>query len=317
MPNVPAGFEARVVNSSNTSVVKLDGTIIPPNDYEPITLEFEIKKLSDGTIAKTKPLNIIVPSSQFSYLSNMQWESAKSGYGSVVPNNSVSGNGIKLAGIEYKKGLGTHAESEVIYKIDKKYSSFSSVVGVDDSQTDNGSVQFHIYGDGKLIYGTGILRGSKDNSGRIEKINVNVKGVTELKLVVTDGGDGINSDHADWADTTLTFESQESTQNVSLMNLKWSKATTAWGTIQINKSIYKNPIRVDGKTYKNGIGTHANSEIVYDLNNQYKSFQCLAGIDDETGKLGSVVFKVYGDDKLLFNSGITKNTDKAKKLVLI
>ena len=31
-------------------------------------------------------------------------------------------------------------------------------------------------------------------------LNVNLAGVTELRLVVTDAGDGINYDHANWAD---------------------------------------------------------------------------------------------------------------------
>jgi len=32
---------------------------------------------------------------------------------------------------------------------------------------------------------------------------VSVKGKSELKLVVTDGGDGVSGDHADWAGAYL------------------------------------------------------------------------------------------------------------------
>lgn len=35
-------------------------------------------------------------------------------------------------------------------------------------------------------------------------IDVNVSGVNELKLIVTDAGDGNNSDHADWANARVT-----------------------------------------------------------------------------------------------------------------
>lgn len=34
-------------------------------------------------------------------------------------------------------------------------------------------------------------------------VDLDVNGVQTLALRVTDGGDGINNDHADWADTQL------------------------------------------------------------------------------------------------------------------
>lgn len=36
-----------------------------------------------------------------------------------------------------------------------------------------------------------------------KEVNVNLSGKNELKLIVTDGGDGINSDHADWVNARL------------------------------------------------------------------------------------------------------------------
>ncbi|MCY6354160.1 NPCBM/NEW2 domain-containing protein [Clostridium sp. ZS2-4] len=316
LPDVPEGFEINIVNSSNTSVIKLDGSIIPPDDYETVTLEFEVKKLSDGSTAKTAPLKVEVPSNKYSYLSNMKWQSATSGFDGVRKDKSVMGNTLKLSGTEYKKGLGTHAKSEIIYNIDKKYSIFSAVVGVDDAQADCGSVQFHIYGDGKLIYETGVLKASKDNSQRTEKIDIDVKDVTELKLVVTDGGDGVGSDHADWADAKLYLNSETSdhdktTKEVDIANLPWKSAKSGWGDVKLNKSIDNNPLKINGKKYEKGIGTHANSEIIYELKGNYDRFTSLAGIDSEIGSNGSVIFKVLGDGKLLYESSKLTGKDNA------
>ena len=64
-----------------------------------------------------------------------------------------------------------------------------------------------------------------------------------LNLLAESAGDGIDTDHADWANAKLTSQAQENNENVR-------KATTAWETIQNNNSregIY-GPFTVNGKT---------------------------------------------------------------------
>ena len=88
-----------------------------------------------------------------------------------------------------------------------------------------------------------------------------------------------------------------------------------------------NRLSVQYSFYKKGIGTHANSYIVYDLNGLFKRFSTDMGIDTEAGTKGSVVFKIYGDDKLLYQSDVVKRFEyprhadvditKVKKLALI
>jgi Gpi18-like mannosyltransferase len=54
--------------------------------------------------------------------------------------------------------------------------------------------------------------------------------------------------------------------------------------------------------YDLGIGTHANSTHVYDINRKFRTFSFDYGIDTEAGAKGTAVFEVYGDGKLLFRS---------------
>ena len=89
-----------------------------------------------------------------------------------------------------------------------------------------------------------------------------------------------------------------------ISDLQWASATVGWGTIGINTTIKGNPISLRGTTYAKGIGTHAVSQIVYNLNGQYGSFLSDVGVDDEVNGQGAVDFQVIGDGKVLFDSGV-------------
>ncbi|TDW22039.1 NPCBM/NEW2 domain-containing protein [Kribbella kalugense] len=134
-------------------------------------------------------------------LSDREWESATIGWGSLGHDRSVSGGPIALAGVQYAKGIGTHANSEIVYKLDPADVRFSAMVGVDDFQRNSpySSVVFQVEADGKVIYESPVMRGDSDP----QKVDLDVLGVQQLTLRVTDAGDGNNSDHADWADATL------------------------------------------------------------------------------------------------------------------
>ena len=64
---------------------------------------------------------------------------------------------------------------------------------------ENGSVVFQIWIDGAKLYDSGLVT----RASAIKTVSVNVNGKSELKLVVTDGGDGDSGDHADWGGAYL------------------------------------------------------------------------------------------------------------------
>ena len=67
-------------------------------------------------------------------------------------------------------------------------------------------------------------------------------------------------------------------------------------------------MRLGNKKYLKGIGTHAPSEIVYALEGNYVRFQAVVGPPEQNG---TVVFRVFGDDKLLFDSGVLRGRHSA------
>lgn len=54
--------------------------------------------------------------------------------------------------------------------------------------------------------------------------------------------------------------------------------------------------------YEKGIGTHAKSELVYELRGKFSKFSTDYGIDTEANTAASVQFQIVGDDKILFTS---------------
>jgi hypothetical protein len=76
------------------------------------------------------------------------------------------------------------------------------------------------------------------------------------------------------------------------------------------------PIRVDRKTFKNGIGVFARSLLEFSLNGQFKRFTASAGIDLVTKGKGSVVFEVYLDGQKKWTSSVMTGLDEPAKIDL-
>jgi hypothetical protein len=109
------------------------------------------------------------------------------------------------------------------------------------------------------------------------KVKVDIAGAKKLYLVVTDGGDGNNWDHADWIEPKLTGKKG----SVHLTDIPWISASSGWGNATINRSVGGNTLIVDNKEYAGGIGTHSNSIIEYDIPEGYDTLAFLAGLDKE------------------------------------
>ncbi|MCP2164869.1 NPCBM/NEW2 domain-containing protein [Goodfellowiella coeruleoviolacea] len=139
-------------------------------------------------------------------VSALQFVTSSNGWGPVERDRSNGerdagdGRPISIAGTGYATGLGVHATSSVLLYLGGGCSALHAEVGVDDEVGTAGSVAFQVRGDGRQLAESGIRTGGQPAVA----LDVPLTGVSQLELVVTDGGDGITSDHADWADTTVT-----------------------------------------------------------------------------------------------------------------
>ena len=77
-----------------------------------------------------------------------------------------------------------------------------------------------------------------------------------------------------------------------------------FGALSIDKGLEGQPLKIKGQSFGFGFGTHANSDIRFELEQDYDVFECTVGVDDVIRSYGraSVVFKILGDNKELFKS---------------
>jgi alpha-D-xyloside xylohydrolase len=115
-------------------------------------------------------------------------------------NRSFSGETLSIGGRQFARGIGSHATSSLSLELNGKALRFSANVGVDDGKkTHPGSVEFLLLGDGRELWKSGVM-----SAGDAAKpVDVDLSGVKVLELRVADGGDGVDSDHADWADARI------------------------------------------------------------------------------------------------------------------
>ena len=81
------------------------------------------------------------------------------------------------------------------------------------------------------------------------------------------------------------------------------KPSAKKGQFKLDKSFGGQSIKVNDTEYKKGIGALSGSEIIYTLDGSWDRFSGHVAIDDEIAQgSGSVMFRVFADGKLLFES---------------
>jgi alpha-galactosidase len=129
-------------------------------------------------------------------LSALDLKGTSQGWGTAQIDKSVTGKELSIAGTKYEFGVGTHAISTIRLQLKKKPVRFQAQVGVDDQAMNTpGSIVFKITGDEKTLWESPLM---KPGMAAIP-VDLAIDKVNELLLIVTDAGNGIDYDHADWA----------------------------------------------------------------------------------------------------------------------
>lgn len=193
-----------------TSKVEVSGEVRfnKAGSYE---LTYKVTDSDGNTTTKTRTV-AVVDMNDYTYLTEYDWKSTKNSYTTPKKDISISGKTLRLTDengqeVSYEKGIGAHSTSTIVYDLsDKNYAYFSSYVGVDRQMYGTvGSVSFEVWVDGEKKFDSGLMS-SRDSKKYVE---VDINEAKELKLVVTDGGNGNGSDHATWGDAKLHFENNE------------------------------------------------------------------------------------------------------------
>ena len=126
------------------------------------------------------------PEARFVSLSSLDLLKVEQSYGSAQPNRTIQGRPMIIAGVEYTKGLGTHAESVVRIALDGRVKRFRAKVGLDDGARGQGSAVFRVLGDEQELFHSGLMK-----TGQAARpVDVTLKRVRELLLIVEPGPEG-------------------------------------------------------------------------------------------------------------------------------
>src|SRR5690554_5891028 len=108
------------------------------------------------------------------------------------------GKPIQMDGELYKRGIGVITFSVIPIVLNGNAKSFTAVVGPDDAGNKDLPVKFYVVGDQKVLFESGEMH--VGDASQI--VNINLRGVKQLGLLVTDAVGGVNNKrtYSNWAD---------------------------------------------------------------------------------------------------------------------
>ncbi len=107
------------------------------------------------------------------------------------------------------------------------------------------------------------------------------------------------------ADTTIWLDELD----LTTMSCGWEKP-------RAKAAVGGNPLKINRTPFERGVGTHPASVFVLETGGGALSFEAQVGVDDEElirGK-GTVVFRVYADQRLVVDTGIIRAREPAKAI---
>ena len=132
-------------------------------------------------------------------LTSLDLSKMRQGWGHPQIDRSIREKPLSIGGKKFEHGVGTHAKSLLWLDLSGGSDRFRASVGVDDAAGGPASVSFQVFGDGKRLFDSGVMRPGQP----ARSVDVELAGVKYLVLIVGDAGDGVNFDHANWADATF------------------------------------------------------------------------------------------------------------------
>ena len=138
------------------------------------------------------------PPLQVIELNDLDVKTFINGRDEALVNQSGNGQPISIAGHVFEKGIVVRTYSEGYIRLDGSSGRFTAFVGVDDiAGTDSQvAVMFYIFTNKGVAFSSGLM---KAGDAPIP-VDMNLKGVTDLYLLVESPSGLYASDHASWAD---------------------------------------------------------------------------------------------------------------------
>ena len=232
----------------------------------------------------------------------------KSYFNRVYENKNVDNGGkMKVMGTAYDRGFSTDANAAIFFTIPDNLDvvRFKGMGAADDSGINQNnsttSLRFMVFDQNPLTseqddYNarSGLISRAGTKSKMLE---ADITGARQLKIFVSNYGDGFAYDRANIANPVLIDADGNETQ---LTSLKYTSYKSEWGSLHINQNVEGQALRIEGVTY-NGLGMNGECTLIYDLpeGHNFKTFRGLCGYDtscdtDNTSSSGTTMeFFIY------------------------
>lgn len=239
----------------------------------------------------------------------------------VYADKATFGTPLIIAGNTYTTGVGTHAPSKFVVKVNGA-KSFHAIFGIDaaaPTQAKHGIVDYTVTTYNSSKQATTVKSGTINvNDAAGTTVDVDLTGAVYL-ILNFDKGEEAWGDHVDLGDAYFKYAGtapqlinesdmwQEGSNVVTipdaplgqeyirLSSLEIEKTKCGWEnhTPKKDKSIDGNNITIGGKVYESGVGTHGPSQIIIKLNGSVTDFYTVLGVDDEVKEAGNFDYHVY------------------------
>ena len=239
----------------------------------------------------------------------------------VYADKATFGTPLIIAGNTYTTGVGTHAPSKFVVKVNGA-KSFHAIFGIDaaaPNQAKHGIVDYTVTTYNSSKQAMTVKSGTINvNDATGTTIDVDLTGAVYL-ILNFDKGEEAWGDHVDLGDAYFKYAGtapqlinesdmwQEGSNVVTipdaplgqeyirLSSLEIEKTKCGWEnhTPKKDKSIDGNNITIGGKVYESGVGTHGPSQIIIKLNGSVTDFYTVLGVDDEVKEAGNFDYHVY------------------------
>lgn len=239
----------------------------------------------------------------------------------VYADKATFGTPLIIAGNTYTTGVGTHAPSKFVVKVNGA-KSFHAIFGIDaaaPTQAKHGIVDYTVTTYNSSKQATTVKSGTITvNDATGTTIDVDLTGAVYL-ILNFDKGEEAWGDHVDLGNAYFKYAGtapqlinesdmwQEGSNVVTipdaplgqeyirLSSLEIEKTKCGWEnhTPKKDKSIDGNKITIGGKVYESGVGTHGPSQIIIKLNGSVTDFYTVLGVDDEVKEAGNFDYHVY------------------------
>lgn len=84
---------------------------------------------------------------------------------------------LRMNGLQFRQGLGMTAKSELTLNLDGNWRLLRADVGIDDACRANGGLQFQVWGDGRLLWDSGLVV-----APAVVKPEIDIRGLRKLSL---------------------------------------------------------------------------------------------------------------------------------------